>query len=1174
MAGVYKGLNVKISADSTSLSKELNRIDTQTRGLKRNMSAINKALKLDPGNSELVRQKMKAYADEIKSTKERLDTLKKAESQIGKDGMSTEAWETLQREIASTEGKLRNLVREYREFAAANSALGRAGAALTEIGEKLDPIGRKMQSVGRTMTTHVTLPIIAAATASVKAAVDIDTALTDVRKTVDGTEEDYAALKDAAIEFSKTNAVSAADLLSIESLGAQLGYTLDVMENGKTQVQEFGEVVSGMAIATNMSAEQAGQELAQFFNIMQESKEHTSNYASAIVGLGNSFATTESDISAMAMRIAGAGKTIGLSSADVLGLAAALTSLGIEAEAGGTAISTVMSNIDKDVALGNENLQTWAETAHMSAEQFAEAWRSSPVEALEAVLKGMNENVDAGGNLSAMLDELGISSLRQTDMMKRLANSGDLMSEAVARANKDWQENVALSNEVANRNGSLAAKFEMLRNRVTAVAEEIGRPLADALLDAIDAAEPLFEAIETGARAFSDMSEDEQRAVVQTVAIIAALGPALSLFGKVTSSVKVLGGGLSALARFLAAVDMATGGAKDGMTQVANAAGEMETKVKSASVAMGALKTTAILLAVAALVELGKAYMEAYEDAKRHQDAITALSGATGSLKSPADALAASMDGQSAAMGRAAASAKDYAKAVDEAEQRSIDLASSIKDTFSKADQDAASLQYYSQKIQDLAGNCHGSAEKLAELQGALDAYNSLAGTSYAVVDGFSGRINAQTGEIQANTEAVIMNAYVKASQESLEAAVGELQHTNQMIDETQARVDALQAQVDNAQVDYVAAADFFGAEGGGFAATQEFKQLNGELEQEKRNLADLKALASEQEASVKNLTEWNKEAREQANQLVKEITGLAVTTEDYASALARVNDVSFDEVAAKCGKSTDELAAKLRGAGISAENFAKIGGEAFARLYDDADTNLSRVQDAINLVDELGIDPKVLDVNDEGVLTAQGHVIDLNEFTIDGKSFTVDDDGTINVEGQRIEGLIADINRVPTEHQTRFSAYDDGATSVAQRVSNWINSVPRYVSTVFSALGIGGMATGGLTPEPIRRIPRHADGGLMGFVTGPILTNRGFIGEDGTEFVGDFGGGSQVVPVENTRYVRPLARSIVKEMASSIQPRGGDTYNITVHASGDGDDIARSVTRAIRAQNLMKGRR
>ena len=636
MADVYKGLTIKIGADTGGLDRALRDAQRSARSAASEVRKIDKALKADPANARLLAQQQQNYRDEIEATERKLDALRAAEEQIGQENMSTEQWTRLQADIELAEQDLSEynaeLKRLQTEQAAANTRLGQAGAKLQEIGEKADAAGRKMESIGGGLTMGVTAPIVAGAGAAIKAATDLDTSLTNVRKTVDGTEEDYQRLHDAAIEYSKVNAVSASEILDIEALGAQLGFTLDLFSNGKSQVQEFGEVVSGLDIATNMSAEQAGTELAQFFNIMAENKELASNYASTIVGLGNNFATTESDISAMAMRIAGAGKSIGLSSADVLGMAAALTSLGIEAEAGGTAISTVMSSIDKSVATNDKNLATWAQTAHMSVDEFTRAWGEDAVGALDAVLKGMAADVDAGGNLSVMLDELGISSLRQTDMMKRLANSGDLMSEAVGRANDEWASNTALSAEVANRNDSLAARFEMLRNRVAAVAVEVGEPLADALFELIDAAEPLFQAIEDGARTFAEMSDGEQQAVIQTVALIAAVGPALSLFGKVTRSVSVVGRALTAMSRLVGRAKTGIQGMGESMRYTQREASLMQRQAalsgrsmstlganarvagnalkastvaaKATRVAMAALGTAGVMIAITAVVEL------------------------------------------------------------------------------------------------------------------------------------------------------------------------------------------------------------------------------------------------------------------------------------------------------------------------------------------------------------------------------------------------------------------------------------------------------------------------------------------------------------------------------------------------------------------------------------------
>lgn len=427
--------------------------------------------------------------------------------------------------------------------AAATSALGRAGATIEAYGGRIAGTGRKIEGIGSSLTRTVTPALVGIGTASVVAAVKIDTSLTNVRKTVDGTEEQYRELKAAALEFSRTNAVSASQILDIQALGAQLGFAID-------ELGEFGEVVSGLDIATNMDAETAGTEMARFANITKMSHGEIRNYGSAIVGLGNSFATTESGVSSMSMRIAAAGTQIGLSQADILGLATALSSLGIEAEAGGSSISTLMSKIDKAVAGNSESLQDWARVAGISADEFAKKWKTDPVSALTDVMVGIGGLSSAGENMNLILEDLGITELRQVDAMKRMAGNSELLAKAVGVANDEWSANTALQAEVDNRNQSLAARMEMVKNRVIEMAEKFGGPLAEALLAAVNAAEPLFEALANGAQAFADLDEDEQRLILTMFALAAAAGPVLKVVGNGMTRTEALGKALQKLDGF------------------------------------------------------------------------------------------------------------------------------------------------------------------------------------------------------------------------------------------------------------------------------------------------------------------------------------------------------------------------------------------------------------------------------------------------------------------------------------------------------------------------------------------------------------------------------------------------------------------------------------------------
>lgn len=404
------------------------------------------------------------------------------------------------------------------KLVSSGSKLAKAGGEIYNTGARIEAAGQKL--------VPVTAAIAGVAVATGAAAVKIDTSLTGVRKTVDGTEEQYRQLKESAIEFSKTNAVSADQILDIQALGAQLGFSID-------ELDEFSRVVSGLDIATDMNAEQAATELAQFANIVKMSHSDVSRYGSAIVNLGNNLATTESSVSSMGQRIAAASNQVGMSTPDILGWSGAMSSLGIEAEAGGTAFSNTVASIDKAVATGGDALDSFASIAGMSADQFAQSWRTSATDTMLALLKGTN----SAENMTVALESMGVTGIRQTDVLKRLAGNTDLVSQALQVSNDGWRENTALQDEVNNRNDSMAAKLEILQNKVTAVAEDIGTPLVNAATDAVDAAEPLFEAVENVTQGFADMDEGAQRNIITLAAVAAAASPFLTTTGRIVKTV-------------------------------------------------------------------------------------------------------------------------------------------------------------------------------------------------------------------------------------------------------------------------------------------------------------------------------------------------------------------------------------------------------------------------------------------------------------------------------------------------------------------------------------------------------------------------------------------------------------------------------------------------------------
>lgn len=927
MGTTLKGLTIQFKGETRGLTSALREINRGAASTQRELKQVDRALKLDPSNVSLSERKVALLRERIQQASDQLGAYRQAEEEIGQENMSTEQWTKLQAEIAMTEQKLKAYVRELSEAqikqSAMQSTLGKAGVAVEQWGIKHETAGRKVQAIGSTLTRTLTPAVLAASAATVKAAVEIDTSLTNVKKTVDGTEDQYQQLKAAAIEFSQTNAVSASQILDIQSLGAQLGFAID-------ELDEFSRVVSGLDIATNMDADTAATEMAQFANITKMSHQEVSNYGSAIVGLGNNFATTEADISSMAMRLAAAGTQVGMSQADILGLATALTSMGMEAEAGGTAMSTIMSTIDKAVAKNDDSLKVWASTAKMSANDFANAWKSDPVSALAELLSGMESATAEGGNMAVILDELGITALRQTDAMKRLAGNSEFVTKAVSRSNEEWRKNTALQNEVDNRNDSLAAKFQILQNRAMAIAEKFGGPLADALLAVVDDAEPLIQLISDGAKSFAEMDEEEQKAILTAVALSAAIGPMLTGIGAGVANVKNLGQGMQSLAQLFAKAGGAGAIASADLDKVGDAVSKIDIKANKGAVGLGALRTglagicAAVILA--SIVALATAIGKAVEYSKDLDKSTNGMRSTMGSAAQAASKEAAGLD-------MVTSSADDAAMSVD----KLVDEQAKLADSMSQRNEDAAAsgavLQSYADVIEELAGRSDLSEEAQGRLKAAVDAVNEACGTSYEVVQNDAGAFVIMADGAEQAKDAVLRVVEAQKAQIALEAA-----KTN--YEEAMAAKAEAARTLASAQEEYAKKLEWaHEQEAAGIQLNQHQADEIGYLEQKVKDA----------QAALEGVGDAERFANEQ-------MTLYTMAMEDGADAYTTFlsGSVSMQAGIEQSGKSLMDFRSQLSETGIGVEQLAQLSEQQLVELGSSYDGTTSSI---VAKLQQFGVD-------------------------------------------------------------------------------------------------------------------------------------------------------------------------------------------------------------------------
>ena len=523
-----KGITIEIGGDTTKLTKALASVDNSIRNTKTNLNDLDRALKLDPGNTELLKDKQQELAIEIEQTKKKLETEKAALDQLkeseGFDENSRDA-QNLKTQIDLDTAALNDLEKQAKD---SSSVLGTqmkvAGDKIKAVGDKIKGVGDKIAGLGSTMTTNVTMPIVGALGGSVKAAVDWETAFTGVKKTVNATAEEYDQLEQNIKDMATRTASSKEEIAGVMEISGQLGV------EGVDNLTNFTETMVQLGDTTNLTAEDAATSLARFMNITGESYTDTDKLGSAIVDLGNNFATSESEIVEMATRLAAAGTIAGLSSTDILGLAASMSSVGIEAEAGGTAMSQTLQGIAKAVDESGPKLEELARVSGMSADQFSETWKTSPIDAVSAFITGLSNMDEESESTIQTLDNLDMAGIRQSRMLQSLALASDQLTGAIETSDTAYEENNALQEEAQKRYDTQAAKLSQLKERFMNVAVEIGEMLMPTL-------EKLTGFIEDLIDQWNALDESEKENILKTVELIAAIGPVLLIVGKVIAGV-------------------------------------------------------------------------------------------------------------------------------------------------------------------------------------------------------------------------------------------------------------------------------------------------------------------------------------------------------------------------------------------------------------------------------------------------------------------------------------------------------------------------------------------------------------------------------------------------------------------------------------------------------------
>ena len=760
------------------VDNSLKAMENNFKGAGKNVSNL-KSLLSQTGSA------LSSYQTVLSSQSERYNQLK---ASIG--DVSTATAEQKQKlveasaSMTATAAKVAELQNRYEQLASSmrrayidDSAFTKFGNSAREVGEKFSKVGKEISGFGSALTKGVTAPIVAGAGLAVKAAIDYESAFAGVKKTVDETATvSYQKLSDGIRQMAKELPASAVEIANVAEVAGQLGIKAE-------DILTFSRTMIDMGESTNLSAEEAATAIAKIANILGLTSDEYGRFGASVVDLGNNFATTEKDIVEMTNRLAAGGKLAGLTAPEILGLANAMSSVGIEAEAGGTAMTQTLTAIGNAVSLTTkdsaDDLALIAKVAGTTSEEFQKAWKEKPAEALQAFIKGLNTAREQGANMDAILMKLGMTGVRQGNMLKSLALSSDKMSAAVERSNQAWKDNTALTNEANKRYETTESQLKMFRNQLTDIAIEFGGPLIKALRSGLDAVKPWLSKLADLAKKFSSLSTEQQQNIIKWGLMAAALGPALNILG---GGVTVVGGFAKAIGGLSKGIGFLSGSIRylkdlgsvaNGLKTVAGSAGAVETAVAGATTGTGLLGSalgflaTPVGLATVALAGATAAAVyfsnKAYEAYQRSQEWGTSVSkeqaGQLQNFKDKVDeaneamtTFGASAEGVNKVTTAVQKLATEIQKLADENLAKDIDMAhklglseETIQQISSHADQMKNNVQQMSDEVIRIYQNAANNHRKLSEEEKAivLSNQNELINTQLQLME-YSGeeRIN------------------------------------------------------------------------------------------------------------------------------------------------------------------------------------------------------------------------------------------------------------------------------------------------------------------------------------------------------------------------------------------------------------------------------------------------
>lgn len=571
MASRIKGITVEIGGDTTGLDKALKSVNSSIKTTQSGLKDVSKLLKLDPTNTELLTQKQKLLKDAIGSTKEKLDALKlaqeQAKAQLESGDLGQDKYDALQREIIETEQELKRLQEQAIE---SNAAL----AKIEEVGDKLQTAGDKISGAGQKLLP-VTAAVAGLGTAAVKTTADFDTSMSQVQATMGITKDaetqlngesvnTVEALRDLAKQMGSETAFSASECADAMNYLALAGYdTQEIYDTLPTVLNLAAAGGIDLASASDMVTDAMsalGMETSEADTMVDQMSKTASTTNTSVAQLGEAILT-----------IGATAKTVKGGTAELNTALGILANNGIKGAEGGTHLRNVI------LALQSPTDKAAACMESLGVEVYDS----------EGNMRSLN---DILGDLNTSMD--GMTSAEKQNIISSIFNKTDLaaVNSLLSNTGDSWdslQQSITESGGAAQQMAdtqldNLSGQITILKSALEGLAISFGEILMPKIRAAAKKIQEFVDKL-------NGMNDEQKETVVKIAAVVAAIGPMLILFGKVTSTVGTAMKGFSGLTKGIAKLGVKIAGSSGSITGLGSALGAVAGPVLAVVAVIGTL---------------------------------------------------------------------------------------------------------------------------------------------------------------------------------------------------------------------------------------------------------------------------------------------------------------------------------------------------------------------------------------------------------------------------------------------------------------------------------------------------------------------------------------------------------------------------------------------------------